>query len=103
MTYNYNAACLQYTVSYPQTHSTIKIDNEYFSAIVDYYGNQGFDIPHFTVKGRKCNGYFWSAWTLMNMLSDYNNTNRYQSNNISVTPSIKISHNKLNKSIKNNK
>lgn len=55
-TYNY--------YGYPQARRSYKVESQYFNAEIEYYGNQGYDIPDVECL-RKCNGYFWSLHAFM--------------------------------------
>lgn len=56
--YKIEAKCTSYYYGYPQARSTIVLKGIYFTAKVEWYGNQGFDSIVVKPVSNKCNGYF---------------------------------------------
>ena len=58
--YEYKITKIYDYYGYPQARRTYKVETEYYNVVIEYYGNQGFDVPQIEVK-HKGNGYFWSV------------------------------------------
>ena len=57
--YKIEAKCTSYYYGYPQARSTIVLKGIYFTAKVEWYGNQGFDSLVVKILSNKCNVYCW--------------------------------------------
>lgn len=68
--YKIKAKCTSYYYGYPQARSTIVLKGIYFTAKVEWYGNQGFDSIVAKPVSNKCNGYFWELNAFMKAFYD---------------------------------
>lgn len=66
--YNFKIIKTYHYVSAVEVEYHWTIEGDYLTAKVKYFGNQGFELPDITAKGRKNNGYFWSLNMLMKWL-----------------------------------
>lgn len=68
MQYTYTITCTYKYYGYPQAERHFKVSTPYSECTLEWYGNNGFDIPNVTNNHHKCNGYFWSMHLLMKTL-----------------------------------